>query len=63
MATNTHPAQNGTPLDPQLAREIFAALRGLRFGSIELVVHDGRIVQLERHEKVRFNHDHDRSTT
>jgi hypothetical protein len=63
MATNAHLAQNGTALDPHLTREIVTALRGLRFGSIELIVHDGRIVQLERHEKVRFDHDHDRSTT
>jgi hypothetical protein len=63
MATNAHLAQNDTALDPHLTREIVTALRGLRFGSIELIVHDGRIVQLERHEKVRFDHDHDRSTT
>jgi hypothetical protein len=43
------------PLDPTLLREIAAALRGLRYGSIELVVHDGRVVQLERHEKVRIH--------
>jgi hypothetical protein len=27
----------------------------LRFGSIEIVVHDGRITQIERREKVRFS--------
>lgn len=42
-------------LDPELLREIAAALRNLRFGSIELVVHEGRVVQLERHEKVRLS--------
>jgi Uncharacterized small protein (DUF2292) len=26
----------------------------IRYGAIELVIHDGRVVQLERHEKVRF---------
>lgn len=31
-------------------------LRGLKFGSVELTVHDGRIVQIERKERVRFNH-------
>ncbi|MBL8977323.1 MAG: YezD family protein [Gemmatimonadetes bacterium] len=35
-------------------RQILAALEGLRFGSVEIVVHDGRIVQLERREKVRM---------
>jgi hypothetical protein len=43
-----------SPIDPLLLREIAAALRGLRYGSIELVVHDGRVVQLERHERVRM---------
>jgi hypothetical protein len=42
-------------LDPALVREIAAALRNLRYGSIELVVHDGKVVQLERHEKVRIH--------
>ena len=44
-----------SPLDPALLREVAAALRNLRFGSVELVVHEGRVVQLERHEKVRIN--------
>jgi hypothetical protein len=30
------------------------ALRTIRYGTIELVIHDGRVVQLERREKVRF---------
>ena len=30
------------------------ALRGLRFGSVEIVVHDGRVVQIERRERVRL---------
>ena len=41
-------------LDPLLLR----ALEGLRFGSVEIVVHDGRIVQIERRERVRFETDH-----
>ena len=35
-------------------RRVLAALRGLRFGSVEVVIHDGRIVQIERREKVRL---------
>jgi hypothetical protein len=37
-----------------LARELARALRSIRYGTIELVIHDGRVVQLERREKVRF---------
>ncbi len=40
--------------DGELARQILAALDGIRFGSVEIVVHDGRIVQIERREKVRL---------
>jgi hypothetical protein len=28
-------------------------LKDLRFGSVEIVVHDSKIVQIERREKVR----------
>ena len=31
------------------------ALRGLRFGEITVIVHDGHIVQVDRTEKKRFN--------
>ena len=43
---------DATELQPW-ERRVLSALRGLRFGSIEVVVHDGRIVQIERREKVR----------
>jgi hypothetical protein len=40
-----------------MAWEIFVrkALEDLRFGSVEIVVQDGRVVQVERREKVRFD--------
>jgi hypothetical protein len=46
----------GLPLDPALARELALALSSIRYGTIELVIHEGRVVQLERREKVRFEH-------
>jgi len=46
---------NSIPLPPLLLRELVEALRSLRYGTIELVIHDGRVVQLERREKVRFD--------
>jgi len=36
-----------------IAQQIMAILQGIRFGSIEIVVHDGRIVQIDKHEKFR----------
>ncbi len=37
----------------ELVRQVIAILQGLRFGSVEIVVHDGRVVQIEKHEKFR----------
>lgn len=35
-------------------RLVLEALRGLRYGSLEVVVHDGRAVQIEKRERVRL---------
>ncbi|MFC3607575.1 sulfur starvation response protein OscA [Stutzerimonas tarimensis] len=37
-----------------ILREIQAALRDLRFGSVEITVHNGQVVQIERKEKIRL---------
>jgi len=36
-------------------RAVVESIRALRFGSIEIVVHEGRVVQIETREKVRFD--------
>ena len=36
-------------------RAVVEAIRALRFGSVEVVVHEGRVVQIETREKVRFD--------
>ena len=35
-------------------QRILEALQGIRFGAVEIVVHDGKVVQIERKERVRF---------
>jgi hypothetical protein len=35
-------------------REIVRVLQGLRFGAVEITVHNGQIVQIERKEKIRL---------
>jgi hypothetical protein len=37
----------------RIEETIMQALRDLRYGSVEIVVHDSKIVQIERREKVR----------
>ena len=44
--------QNGA-----VERAILLAVKGLRFGSVEIVVHDSKVVQIERKEKMRFDGD------
>lgn len=37
-----------------LAEQVRQAVEGIRFGSVELVIHEGRVVQIERRERVRL---------
>ncbi|HXX00134.1 MAG TPA: YezD family protein [Candidatus Acidoferrales bacterium] len=37
----------------ELLREVALALRTIRYGSVTLTVHDGRIVELNKTERVR----------
>jgi hypothetical protein len=36
---------------------IASAIEGIRYGSIEITIHDSRIVQIERKEKLRFDRE------
>lgn len=36
-------------------RRILDSLHDIRFGSVEIVIHDSRIVQIQRSEKLRFD--------
>jgi hypothetical protein len=37
-----------------LVKELLSAINSLRFGSVEITVHEGRVTQIEKREKVRF---------
>ena len=39
--------------EPRIEQTILQALKDLRFGSVEIIVHDSKVVQIERREKVR----------
>ena len=41
-------------LSTQLAQQLEAALRGLQFGTIQLVVHGAQVVRIERVERIRL---------
>lgn len=38
----------------QWETEILRAVREVKYGSVEIVIHDSRVVQVERREKIRF---------
>ncbi|WHZ30215.1 MAG: hypothetical protein OJF51_005018 [Nitrospira sp.] len=42
-------------LDRIVEQAILLALKGIRFGSVEIIVHDSKVVQIERKEKTRFD--------
>jgi len=39
----------------EILRRIALAISGVRFGSVEVVIQDSRVVQIERKEKFRFD--------
>ena len=53
--------KNIEPLPLELRERIADALRGLRYGTVELQVHDGRVVRITRTEKIILDAANDRS--
>lgn len=44
-----------TPSDrEELVQRLLRAIEGIHFGSVEIVIHDSRVVQIERKEKLRL---------
>ncbi len=41
-------------LSPEIEQKILRTIARTDFGSIEVVVHDGKVVQIECREKIRF---------
>ena len=44
-----------------LTQEILRALQEIRYGSVEIVIHDSKVVQIERKEKIRIDTDSSRA--
>ncbi|MEP6890248.1 MAG: YezD family protein [Nitrospirota bacterium] len=47
----------------QLTQQILQALQEIRYGSVEIIIHDSQVVQIERKEKIRIDKDSSRITT
>jgi len=63
---STHHSASITPAPPEVRgddhldsisevdAEVLRAIRNIRYGSVEITIHDSRVVQIERKEKRRF---------
>lgn len=40
--------------------EILRAVHNVRYGSVEITIHDSKVVQVERREKIRFQDQKDK---
>jgi hypothetical protein len=43
--------------DTELVKRILGAIRSIRYGSVEVVIHDSKIVRIEKREKIRLDSD------
>jgi len=43
------------PQSSEVISQIVDILQEIKFGSIEIIIHEGKVVQIERKEKIRFD--------
>ena len=53
MSTTTIPRPSNEP-QPEWVNLVRAQVEGLKYGVVQLVVHDGRVTQIERTERTRI---------
>jgi hypothetical protein len=44
-------------LDDAWIRQVTEQVNGLEYGTVQITVHDGRIVQIERTDRIRFENN------
>jgi hypothetical protein len=55
-STDTHEWELGfSESERDLLKELAAAIRGIRYGSVVLTIHDGRLVEVSKTERIRRN--------
>ena len=60
MRNPSHPItnpQDSSPGDEErsLLNAILESIHGIRYGSVEIIIQDSRVVQIDRKEKIRFD--------
>ncbi|TKB52951.1 MAG: DUF2292 domain-containing protein [Nitrospira sp.] len=61
MSTQQRVIQNQEH-NQDIADKILLAIKDLRFGSVEVVIHDSKVVQIERKEKIRIDTNSSKTT-
>lgn len=47
-------AEKEISCDTEIFRKLAQYIKEIRYGSIQIIIQDGKIVQIEKNEKVRF---------
>ncbi|SDY46921.1 YezD family protein [Nitrosomonas sp. Nm33] len=55
MINSTTP-QNSQSISQEIKQEILQAIARIQFGSVEIVIHDDQVMQIECREKIRIHH-------
>lgn len=55
LSTILSSTQNGVPSEEGWLKVVERQVEALRFGSVQITVHDGRVVQIEATVKVRLD--------
>jgi hypothetical protein len=49
--------ENQTAYESEVLKRVSKALSGIKYGAVVITVHNGKVVQLERTEKTRYDDD------
>lgn len=61
MTSETAAPASAPTAEPEWLALVRSQVRSLRYGVVQLVIHDGRVTQIERTEKTRLDSDADRA--
>jgi hypothetical protein len=47
----------GNRIPVEIRQQILRAIASIEYGSVEVILHDGKVMQIESREKIRVNHN------
>jgi hypothetical protein len=62
MSTVSERSNVQTLAAARITQEILDSIQSINYGSVEITIHNGQVVQIERREKLRFVNDGARNT-